>query len=208
MKRIYNLSDVDELLNRFGMPELFDCGALSFYAAVYEPNERISGPGEQKSDLRFLRGSEVRIYELWEDGSRMLVEMPQTDLLVLGEIELFSGRESRYYIEAVKRTEVLCLPIEPHRAELMNNPQFLCFLLQSLTEKLELGRDNYPLRSRPLREQILGLMKASYPDHILPSVGQAAERLGCSSRQIYRVLNQLEEEGLIEKPQRGLYRLK
>ena len=208
MKRIYNSPDIDELLNKLGLPEFFDCRDLSFYAAVYEPNEYISMPGEQKSDLRFLRGSEVRIYELWEDGSRMLVEMTQSDLLVLGEIELFSGKESRYYIEAVKQTEVLCLPIEPHRAELMNNPQFLRFLLQSLTEKLELGRDNYPLRSRPLREQILSLMKASYPHHILPSVGQAAERLGCSSRQIYRVLNQLEEEGLIEKPRRGLYRLK
>ena len=208
MKRIYNQSDIDELLNKFGLSGFFDCRDLSFYAAIYEPNEYISTPGEQKSDLRFLWGSEVRIYELWEDGSRMLVEMPQSDLLVLGEIELISGRESRYYIESVKRTEVLCLPLDLHRAELMNNPQFLRFLLQSIAEKLELGRDNYPLRSRPLREQILGLMKASYPDHVLPSVGQAAERLGCSSRQIYRVLNQLEEEGLIEKPQRGLYRLK
>lgn len=58
-----------------------------------------------------------------------------------------------------------------------------------------------------LKERILNHLYYHCENHTLKGVERASHTLRCSSRQLQRVLNELQAEMLVEKSGKGTYRL-
>ena len=59
----------------------------------------------------------------------------------------------------------------------------------------------------PLTERLRSYMTYQCENRSFKGLEKAAEILRCSPRQLQRVVNQLEEEGVLEKVGKGSYRL-
>ena len=206
MRMVQDRGVIARLLLEYGLPEMFDCEKLSFHVRTYEKGEQISSPGTSHHAFLFLREEDVRLGTYFESGSYVTVDMPGLPLLVLGDFEFAMGGTSMFWAEARTDIQALCLPFEENRLQLRRDPDFLFFLLTHVTAKALLGRTPHVLQSFPLRDRVLSAMRSA-PDGVLRGINETAARLDCSSRQLLRVLNDLIQDGLIEKTGRGCYRL-
>ena len=58
-----------------------------------------------------------------------------------------------------------------------------------------------------LTERVISYMKYKCGDETLKGIEKAAFHLHCSARQLQRILNRIEAEGLVRKLGKGTYKL-
>ena len=121
-------------------------------------------------------------------------------------MDIFSDEAGSVYAEA--RTDLVCLAIsiEENKAELLNDNLFLLMLCRSLTRKMQMltALDASPAS---LRQRVLTYMRYRCSGNELRGLEQAAFHLNCSSRQLQRILNQYEAQGVVARIGKGAYRL-
>lgn len=93
-----------------------------------------------------------------------------------------------------------------HSASFLGGLTTLRLLCQSLAQKMRMLTtvDAVPTS---LKQRALNYMKYRCSQNELHGVQQAAFRLNCSARQLQRLLNQYEAEGVVTKTRKGAYKL-
>jgi len=120
-------------------------------------------------------------------------------------VEFSTGKPSAYIVEAGTQAHCIIVDLKRYRPVLEKDPVFLSFLLRSVTDKLN-KTTSYLLEPEDLRERTVYYIEHS--DHrTLKGVASAASYLHCSKRQLLRILKELQEEGVIIKTGKGIYRL-
>lgn len=124
---------------------------------------------------------------------------------LLGEMEIFPHQPGNVYAEANDNVICLALSIEASKTALLENCRFLQLICESLTQKME-SITTIDAAPASLRQRVLVYMKYKCKGE-LKGLQQAAFHLNCSARQLQRILNQHEADGIVVKTGKGAYKL-
>lgn len=161
--------------------------------------------------LHFLVDGRCKVSRCLQNGRESLICFYQ-DFAILGELELIcgSGPEgclSINTVQAIGPAWCLSLPLEKARTLLLNDVRSLRFLCTHLSQKLIRSNRNLSISLHyPVEQRLASYIFCSIQDR--ESLFQAnythlAEYLGCSHRQLLRVLRRFQEEGILEKDPHG-----
>lgn len=143
----------------------------------------------------------VRISYWFENGKSILLKMYHA-FNGLGDIELFSNTDVRSDVLAAEDTYLIALSADIIRQHYRENPKFLHFIIESLSDKLSATMNNsaynmtYPLKNR-LSSFLMALSKGQKSIDLTMSYQEIAQFLGATYRHLNRTFKDLEEEGLI-----------
>lgn len=175
------------------------------FVVWYEKGEFAASPLSNADLFQIVVEGTLRIYYIRDDGSVYSLANGEKDYL-LGVMAPFQQEPGSVYAQANEALTCLALPISENREKLLSNCQFLQLICKSLTEKFEVitKLDAAPAT---LKQRVLTYMQYKCENGLLSGVENAAFRLNCSSRQLQRILNQYEAEGVVKKLRKGAYQL-
>lgn len=205
MERIYDKKEVAACIAKSKYHAVLDSLNVDFYLMRYEKGELVSSPFQNELLFQIVEQGSLNIYFIRNDGTRYSLSSGTTDYF-LGDMDIFYPKSSNIYAEAAESLSCISFSIEKHRELLLSNNGFLKLICKSLSAKLGTmaAMDAAPAT---LAERAMSYMKYKCRDGTLKGVEQAAFHLHCSARQLQRILNQLEDNGEVEKLGKGTYRL-
>lgn len=205
MKKSESEKRKQSYLKLYGIKDLFtDPEQIEFELFEFSRGEIINNLIDPANSLLFTVGGVIRVYNIRDNGTMALLSEGES-FTVLGDVEFSTGKPSAYIVEAGTQAHCIIVDLKRYRPVLEKDPVFLSFLLASVTEKLN-KTTAYLLEPEDLRERTVYYIEHS--DHrTLKGVASAASYLHCSKRQLLRILKELQEEGVIIKTGKGIYRL-
>ena len=219
MKVIYDPVKITDAKRIVAVNSFFDTAGLEFVLLRYAKGETIASPLLQDDYLQFVFRGSLSIYLIREDGTMSSLahnEGGAWDFFLLGDIQFpfYKSRPAEkeqlpagaFYAEA--RTEVwtLALSLERYHDALARDTRFLNLLVSVLAGKLRMLSFSEG-EWQSLSDRLINYMTFYCRGGILKGIEHTAFRLHCSSRHLQRLLNQLEEEGTVEKCGKGAYRI-
>ena len=205
MKKCFDKSIVASCLRKTGYATAMKALQESLFVIQYEKGEFVTSPLLHTDLFQVIVSGSIRIYYIRNDGSSYSLANGQNDYL-LGEMALFQKESSSVYAQACDDLTCLALSIEENREKLLNNCLFLQAVCESLTRKME-AITRLDAAPATLKQRVLTYMRYKCSNGELKGVEQAAFRLNCSVRQLQRILNRYESEGILRKTGKGAYQL-
>lgn len=174
----------------------------------YKKGEAIFFPGDESEKLIYIYSGSSRCSFIYPDGRYALLDYAPAPAFY-GELELLSIQQYKSYVEAVSGCRGYEIDTLHCKDKLLSDPVFLKSLASYIAEKLfrvnkTMAKNlNYPLKKR-LASYILdnsqnGIYSLSHSD--------TSKYFCVSYRHLLFVFKELEDEGLIEKTERGRYRI-
>ncbi len=203
MQRIHDKKLCRELFSQLRLDEIFTSAELDFEIHKYNKGEMINQPSEAQDYLLFIISGEANIYAISEDG-RLIPRLGVKEGGSLGTVEFFGGRKPLFYVEALTEVECLALSIKKYKEELSADNKFLHFIISDLTEKIHFV-SQIELPTVDTRERLLSYLNNETTNQRFKGMEQMAGKIGCSRRQLQRVVVELCEEEVLEKIGRGEY---
>ncbi|MDA8425058.1 MAG: cyclic nucleotide-binding domain-containing protein [Treponema sp.] len=167
------------------------------------PGEFIIGSGEPVRSLFFLVEGRAKAYRVLENGQSILAAF-FGPLDVLGEVELFSSPRYALSVVALEESVCLALPVEAVKKAAERNSRLFMYLCARLGEKLDdrnLAESinlRYPVENR-LASYLLASMDGEGSILGTDDLGELADFIGASYRQLGRVVRRFRGEGILEK---------
>ena len=178
----------------------------ALFLLEYEKGELVTSPLIEEKYFQVVAKGSLNIYFIRDDGGRYSLSSGDTDY-ILGDMDLFDPHNTgSIYTEAAEPLLTLALPIGQNQETLLGNNLFLQMVCRSLTAKMQAitALDAAPAS---LSDRVLSYMRYKCPQGILKGLEQESFRLHCSSRQLQRILNRLEQDGRVAKIGKGAYQL-
>ncbi len=205
MKRFYEKSLIQSCLKQIEYESAMSSLQNHLFMAQYEKGEFVTMPSQKEHLFQIIIQGSVSIYFIRDDGSvYSLANSQKND--VLGEMEIFHHQTGNVYAEADNDVVCLALSVEAVRDALMENCQFLRLICESLTQKME-SITTTDAAPACLKQRVLTYMKYKCANGELKGLQQAAFHLNCSARQLQRILNQYQADGIIIKTGKGAFKL-
>lgn len=205
MKRIYDRHEISALLDMVEYADVLKPFWDRFFITEYEKGELASYPFMDEALFQIVIQGYLNIYFIRDDGSVHSLSNGGKNYL-LGEMELFSSRVGNVYAEASTDLVCLSLPIEKSRDSLLADNAFLKMVSSSLVKKME-AVTAFDAAPAGLSERVLIYMRFMCPNMEIRGLQKAAFRLNCSVRQLQRIFNSYEMQGVVVKIGKGAYRL-
>ncbi len=205
MKKIYDKDRVREALreNRHGV--LLESLDLDLFLIEYEPGELISAPWLDDSLFQIVLFGELSIYFIRNDGSKYSLAAGQGSY-ILGEMDLFLMKNNNIYAKVTKKLTSIAFITKYHKEKLYQNGPFMYLVGESMARKMA-AMTALDAAPSSLPERVLSYMEYQCQEGRLKGIEKTAFRLHCSPRQLQRILNAYEKDGLVEKTGKGAYRL-
>ena len=121
-------------------------------------------------------------------------------------MDIFYPRSGDVYAEATESLTCIVFSIDKNRETLLSNNGFLTLICNSLSAKIG-TKTTMETIPASLTERVMSYMKYKCDYGTLKGIEQAAFQLHCSARQLQRILNQSEADGLVKKIGKGTYKL-
>ena len=206
MERIRDPEKLKALLDRSGVGQYFDTPGLEFEGFRYRKGEFLSVPDDPDQYLQMIVKGNVSVYFIREDGSSYSLGFNEGRFL-LGDMQFFSKDDGMpCYAEAVTDVECLALSMARYRGILQQDRRFLYLAGSVVAEKLR-DLSFKVAESQTLEERLVNHLRYYCPGAEMNGLERTAFSLHCSSRQLQRVLNRLEERQTVERCGKGRYRL-
>lgn len=128
---------------------------------------------------------------------------------VLGEVEFLNQREVINNIYALQTSYCLRLSIDLYQDILFNDPLFMRYLAQSISYKLYDTNQNSSISMNyPVENRLASYLISCENDMIIEdNFVSVAEMIGCSYRQLQRVLNDFCQKKYMRKIKRSCYEI-
>lgn len=204
MKKIHNQKLIEQAKQELSIHRIFSSPELSFFLVQYEKGEMLTDPVTELTNLLLIWSGSVSIYGLSTDARMIPVGYISKGTLI-GDIEYVTG-SNVLFGEASDTVLCLALSMKEHRSQLDSDVMFLRHLTKSLAQKVYYSSESHS-PAIPLEEKVLYHMQYHCPNHILSGVGNTCMKLGCSRRQLQRILAGLCTSGRIQKIKKGSYQL-
>lgn len=205
MKKIYDKTLIETYLKQTKYESIMRSLQEHLFVVKYEKNEFVTMPLQQVHLFQIIIQGTVSIYFIRDDGSvYSLATGRENDLL--GEMEIFQHQPNNVYAKANDDVICLALSIEASKGALLEDCQFLRLVCESLTQKME-SITTLDAAPASLKQRVLIYMKYKCSKGELKGLQQAAFHLNCSDRQLQRILNQHEADGIVTKTGKGTYKL-
>lgn len=205
MKKFYDKALIETCLKQTKYESIMRGLLEHLFVAEYKKSEFVTMPLQQIHLFQIIIQGAVSIYFIRDDGSMYsLANAGKNDLL--GEMEIFQRQPSNVYAEANDDVVCLALSIESSKSALLENCHFLQLVCESLTQKME-SVTTLDAAPASLKQRVLIYMKYKCGRGELKGLQRAAFHLNCSARQLQRILNQYEADGIVTKTGKGTYKL-
>lgn len=205
MKRIFDAEQIRAACETYQIEQYFSTPELPFLLCVFEQGELIYRSGEIAHYMHLVLEGTFIIYDIRGDGSKYTVAQ-SSGFSLLGDLEFADATAQSFFVEATSTVRCLSFSIADCRARLKQDTLFLNYIIEMLTKKMTaIAREEFVALT--LKERILNHLYYHCQDHTLKGVERASLTLRCSSRQLQRILNELQAEMLVEKSGKGTYRL-
>ena len=205
MKRFYDGTLIETYLKQTKFESVMSGLREYLFVTQYKKGEFIATPLQKKHLFQIIIQGTVNIYFIRDDGSvYSLANDRENDLL--GEMEIFPHYPSNVYAEANEDVTCIALSTETNKDVLLQNCQFLQMVCESLTRKME-SITTLDASPASLKRRVLTYMQYKCSKGELKGIQQAAFHLNCSTRQLQRILNQYEVDGIVIKTGKGTYKL-
>ncbi len=176
----------------------------------FDDKETVLMAGEKPVGFYFLLSGRMRIYSLDEGGNVRQIALagPEEGVIgtslsggrlpVLGDVEFLRKSASPNHVEAVGTAVFLRVEYDFPRME--EDLSLYKFLAHSMEWKMSSASDDISAARKPLRERFAAYLSAA-SDHGVYRGGyqEAARCLGCSYRQLMRVVSEMYREGILVK---------
>ena len=205
MERIYDKKKIADCIAGSKYHDVLEASDIDFYLTRYEKGELVSSPFEKELLFRIVEQGSIHICLIRDDGTRYSLSNGATDYF-LGDMEIFYPRSNNIYAEAAENLLCLSFSIEKYKEKLLSDPRFLALICKSLSAKIG-TMTTMDAEPASLPERVISYMKYKCGDGTLKGVEKAAFHLHCSPRQLQRILNRSEAEGLVRKLGKGTYKL-
>lgn len=162
--------------------------------------------GDDLHELYILLKGRIKACNTTANGMTRLsaISYPIT---VLGEVEFLNGLPINNDVYTLEQCDFLAISVDRYRNVLFEDLIFVRFLAQQISLKLYNTNHNTSISINYPVENRLAAYLVSCHDHgvIRENFVSVASLLGCSYRQLQRVLNQFCRWGYIEKKGRSQY---
>ncbi len=178
--------------------------STSLYA--YEPQEFLCVENSELSAFFIMVKGKCKVTKLLGNGRQSLLNFCE-GFTFFGEFELIEQSLATSSVEVLEVTHCLRISYE-HRKELLHDLNFMNLLCRFFTSKLVRFNHNSAITSNcSVEEKLAGYIVAVCHQRMFrENHTQLAEYLGCSHRQLLRVLNQFCQRGWLCKEVQG-YRI-
>lgn len=205
MKKSYDKTLVETYLKETGYAAAMQGLQENLFVIWYDKGELVTSPLNHADLFQVVVKGSIHIYYIRDDGSVYSLANGQKNYL-LGDMALFEKEAGSVYAQANDDLTCLALPILENQEILRNNCLFLQLICSSLTQKME-AITKLDAAPATLKQRVLTYMQYKCENGQLAGVEKAAFRLNCSARQLQRILNQYEAEGVVKKLGKGLYQI-
>jgi CRP-like cAMP-binding protein len=167
------------------------------------PGQLIIGAGDQVRDLLFFVRGRIKIYTTMDNGQSLLAAIYRP-FDVLGEVELFTSERYTLSVEALTETVCLALSVTAIKKNAERNCRLFMYLCGRLGAKLKdrIIAESINLRY-PVENRLASYLPASTDGEgwILGTddLGELADYLGASYRQLARVVRRFRDEGILDR---------
>lgn len=203
MKRIYDQTVLAKLWQKAHLDTMFDPNKIGFFGCKYKKGEYLCQPCEEEKYLQIVVDGQVSIYYIRDDGTKYSLTQ-ENGVLLLGDIEFYQPSPSLFFVEALTETVSIAIPLAQYRDTLKNDVRFLNFLVGVLAQKLSSIAFS-DAATTSLTDRVLNHLKYRCENGLLYGLEKNAFQLRCSSRQLQRVMTNLEQQGIVKKCGKGKY---
>lgn len=191
-------------VKRYALDDLLTADLVSALRLVRRgPGELIIRSGDPVRDLLFFVEGWSKVYITLDNAESVLAAFYRP-FEVLGEVELFTSR--RYYLSAEAITESVCLalPVATLRKSAERNSRLFMYLCSRLGAKLadrvlaESINLRYPVENR-LASYLLAATDGEGRVLGTDNLGELADFLGTSYRQLARVVRRFRANGILDR---------
>ncbi len=168
-----------------------------------QPGELIIRAGDPVRDLLFFVEGRIKIYSTLDNGQSLLAAI-YTPFDVLGEVELFASDRYTLSVEALTETVCLSLPVRKVKKSAERNCRLFMYLCGRLGAKLADRMVAQSINMRyPVENRLASYLQATADGEgrILGTddLGELADFLGASYRQLARVVRRFRDQGILER---------
>jgi CRP-like cAMP-binding protein len=198
-------TEIASYVSRYGLDRLLSPELVSaLRLRRYGRGEFLMRSGDPVEGLFFFVEGQAKVFHQMENGSSLLVRFYRP-FEILGDVELFAFDRYVLNVEALSECACLCLPRAAILESVDRNGRLLANLCGRIGRKL--GSYNvssainlrYPVENR-LASYLLAVQSERGEDareYRAATVGELADLLGSSYRQLSRVLRRFREEGIL-----------
>lgn len=205
MERIFDKEKIADSIAKSKYCNLLETLDIDFYLIKYDKGELVCSPFQTELLFQIVEQGSIAIYFIRDDGSRYSLSNGTADYF-LGDMDLFYPKSGSIYAEAENSLTCIAFSIEKHRETLLSNSKFLSFICKSLSAKIG-AITTMDAAPASLTERVLSYMRYKCEGATLKGVEQAAFHLHCSPRQLQRILNRCEADGMVRKLGKGTYQV-
>lgn len=203
MKRIYDQTVLSKLCQKAHLDTMFDPNKIGFFGCEYKKGEYLCQPCEEEEYLQIVVNGEVSIYHIRDDGTKYSLTQ-ESGVFLLGDMEFYQPSPSLFFAEALTETVSIAIPLAQYRDTLKKDVHFLNFLVGVLSQKLFTIACSDAINAS-LTDRVLNHLKYHCENGLLYGLEKNAFQLRCSSRQLLRVMTNLEQQGIVKKCGKGKY---
>lgn len=195
LKRYINENHLDEILPKATLDACELC--------MYNRDEPVLIANTQMPYFYFFVSGKLKIFQIHENGKAFLIQF-YSEFDTLGEIELLNGIEATCSVNAVNSSELIRIPMETLKNQVMDYAPFLRQISRSLAKKLLVAdRHHSSNLLYPVKNRLASYLRAHVNEQnevvLKESLQDVSEYIGTTYRQLHRAFQQLEKAGIITK---------
>lgn len=173
------------------------------FCRYYKKDEYLCLENEPISELYFVVKGKTKVIHSMENGKQSMVTF-DTPLSILGEIEFMLDVESQNALQAVEDTIVLGISYQ-YKQQLIQYHPFLYFVSQYVCHKIIRNDQNNSINQiYTVSQRLCSYIVSKTENHLFhDNYTHLAEYLGCSHRQLLRVLKSLCDQNILRKTDKG-----
>ena len=203
MKKIYDKKAIAEAIENSAYREVLESLNVPMFICEYENGEMVVAPYLENNLFLITISGSLSIYFIRNDGSSYHLAYSDIDSF-LGDDELFDSINHGVYGEASGTLRCLAFSVKDSKKALLKNAVFLKVLAKTLSERFKFIALQEAVPSS-LSERVIAYMTYISEDKAIKGIEKTAYQLHCSSRQLQRILNDLEISGTVRKVGKGSY---
>lgn len=205
MEQLKDRGQLDHYLQAHGLESVFS-GPLRSHLELYrfDENELICSQGEPSEQLYVFVKGKIKVYQTSTEGRTLIISF-RTPLDTIGDIEYVQEIDMINNVQAVSSVWMIGVSYQTLNRLAQDHLPFVRFLLENVTKKFYQKSHSmslnmmYPVEVR-LASYLLSVTNSRLERQLITSsLTDIAGFIGTSYRHLNRVLNQLCEEGLIER---------
>ena len=205
MRKIYDKDQIHTATDQCIYKDILASLDLPFFLIEYEAGEQVFSPLTQTVYFQIVISGALSIYSIRADGSTYSLSSGGPGYMI-GEMELFIQNTNNIFVDASEPLLTIAIDLMAHQSALLSHIGFMQLIAAKMAEKIDAITHMEAIPSS-LSDRVLNYIRYTCEEQTLWGIEKAAFRLHCSSRQLQRILNKFQHDGIVEKLGKGCYRL-